>query len=332
VLVVAGVILVALWPSHQELAHATIPVPGSPHGISAGGDGVWVALRDAQKVSRVDGERRWDSGDAGAHLAQVVAGQGRVWAVTESGRHLARIDPRSGAVAKSVDVDLLGQACPCPVLDLAIAGGALWAADVAKGEVTAYDVDDGTRGASVPMPAGDFAGTFTLGAPGELWAIVPANETQRTALLVWAALDDPENRIPFGLSKGAVPVDVAYGDGAVWVLDATGTRTRLLREGVVRRASDGHPTLTPTVRTLPAGVHGDHIAVDPGSGVVLVWDAAHGVLQRIDPRSLDATAVRVDGYTARPSAGAAAASDLAARGGFAWITDPAAGTVHRQEY
>jgi hypothetical protein len=318
-----------------------------PSGLSIGTGGVWVARRGAREISvlAADGPSRKQSpAPLDGPVGRVAEGLGAAWASGETGSWIVPIDPKSLRGRDLVDLGLPKDPCGCPDPDLVIAAGTLWAGDRPNGRILARDLNDGSEVGRVEMPDG-FEGWFAVGRPTEIWAIASVPHGAKTgASFVWLPTAEPDRRRVFALDGDANPVDIAYGEGqdAVWLLDRTDERSRVLRyPGAIRQderdpddsAASEPPSEQPEVIDLPAGFRADRIAVDQDSGTALVLDVENGDLARIGSSSRKAAQpIPVPDFPKDRSSDDRHFSDLVASGGVAYVSDPTAGVVHRLRY
>jgi len=120
-----------------------------PTDLAIGDDGtVWVVGEDANVVTRVDG-----SSGATTHIpvgnvpTEVSADAGAVWVTLALEDSLVRIDPRTGAVRKTIGV---GRS---PV-GVAFGAGAVWVANSGDGTVSRIDPETDEVVATIPVGAG----------------------------------------------------------------------------------------------------------------------------------------------------------------------------------
>jgi Caspase domain len=330
----AGVALVALavvllTGGEPPTPPGAIAVPGSPRGIAVGEGAVWVARHDADKVSRLDPT----SGTASIKVPapeRIAVGEGSVWVVAKDGRQLVRIDPRTRKVTKRIAADVRQGDCGCPPGSLAIADGLLFAAVPRKGSVVRYDVTTGEEKGTYAMGPG-FAGYFAVGG-GMLWAVENADTGggSRRSRLQSIDLNSGKHR-EVNLGTESSLSGVAYGEGVVWMADEADARNVVTRYnpqgGEVTNATG---CVSCYVAKIPTGVSGDDIAVAPG--VVLVWEPGGGQLTRVDSAKLVAGEPQTPrGYPKKQTVNGVS-SNLAVANGSAWVTDPAAGLVHKLDY
>jgi hypothetical protein len=346
-LVLLAVVVQALLPGDPDVDDRPIGDLNGPSGLSIGTGGVWVARRGAREISvlaATGASRKQSPAPLDGPVGRVAEGSGAAWASGETGSWIVPIDPKSLRGGDLVDLGLPKDSCGCPDPDLVIAAGTLWAGDRPNGRILARDLNDGSEVGKVEMPDG-FAGWFVAGRPTEIWAIAGIPDGAETgASFVWLPTAEPGRRRVFALDGDADPVDVAYGEGkdAVWLLDRTAERSRVLRyPGDIRQDErdlddptvSEPPSKEPEVIDLPADFRADHIAVDQDSGAALVLDVENGDLARIGSSSRKADrSIPVPDFPKDGSSDDRPFSDLVALGGVAYVSDPTAGVVHRLRY
>lgn len=232
---------------------------------------------------------------------------------------LARIDPESGEVMQRIS---FAEECGCRIEQLSISKGQLWVSsvDTEEGEGTVFSLNPRTGIQSEEYgPIGGFEGQFALDS-NAIWAI--CNGDGETAWLQRVDTSSNEEREKYS-SSPAYFEGVAYGHERVWIADSHRNVVAALK------TSSGKPT---NIR-IPNGVNSDDIAFESDS--VLVWDPAGGILTKIDANTRKISGKQtVPGFDQSKQAQELNVehSELAVDEDFAWVTDPASGTVHKLEY
>ena len=109
---------------------------------------VWVVGEDANTVTRVDGSSGATTAiPVGNVPTEVRVGAGAVWVTLALDDSLVRIDPRTGAVQKTIAV---GRS---PV-GVAVGAGAVWVANSGDGTVSRIDPKTDEVVATIPVGAG----------------------------------------------------------------------------------------------------------------------------------------------------------------------------------
>jgi streptogramin lyase len=252
-----------------------VPVGSGPEAITAGEGAVWVAAGD-HSVTRIDPrtERAKAAQVRVDEPTGIAAGGGSVWVASHADGTVIRIDPRTlRAVGDPIPVD--GEPG-----DVAVGDGGAWVASAADGTVTRIDLASGTPGEPIPVADQQVLG-LSFGEGG-VWV---AKTDDRLARTIEVARIDPESSdVGAGVAElpGAIPVQLAAGNGAVWVTRVGGVRLPSLSRRLGEVAVvDPSPVQSPT-RTLTVGERPTGIAL--GEGAVWVADAGDGTVTRLDPQ------------------------------------------------
>jgi len=266
---------------------ATIPAGAGAGAIAAGDGAVFVASADARNVSRIDSATnavvRRTAIDAPRSLAlgpQHPNGLGSVvWVVSDVTAHtgsglgaqpctLSQLDPRT--LTKHFTTNFPDACGPVASGDGATWFGGNW------GSLVLVEPESGQALRTVPTGFGttsdwDSGHGLAVGN-GAAWLASPFTEEL-------VRIDRRGKRaIPTG--SGSFPLDVAVGEGGVWVTDS-------LHNTVIEVDSPQNRI----VRTIPVGL--DPIAVATGAGAVWVANDQGGTVSRIDPRTGRVTTFRV---------------------------------------
>jgi virginiamycin B lyase len=188
----------------------------------------------------------------------VAAGEGAVWVGLRGARlrafppsRVARIDPRTGAVVKVVEI-------PRGVQDMTAGGGAVWITNRASDTVTRLDPATGARDL---VRVGRGPSGLASGG-GALWV---ANAEESTVQRV----DRAARRAEATIGVAGQPRFVAYGGGSVWV--TTFATSTLVRVDPERNRQVGEPV---TLGVNPT-------KLDVSRDQVLVVSQADGRLERV---------------------------------------------------
>ncbi|MDP9342090.1 MAG: protein kinase [Actinomycetota bacterium] len=223
----------------------------------------------------------------GGLLPQIVSGEGAVW--TDPGTGVLRIDPTTGR-------DLV---VPLNVLiyDVAIGQGAIWAtagSDLVRIDPATEQVVDRTS-----LPATAFLATpYVLAVPGTVWLGGQSGEL--------TPVDPGSDQAGKSIKVASSIRGVAYGLGALWVLDD-------FDETVLKL----DPTTGAKLDTFP--VAGNPVAIAADFGSVWVADAS-GTLTRLDPFT---------GAPTGPIRVGQNPTDIATGLGAVWVTNQGDGTISR---
>jgi DNA-binding SARP family transcriptional activator/DNA-binding beta-propeller fold protein YncE len=222
----------------------TIGIGAPVVDLATGLGGVWAATGGFGEIVRIDPEvgavaQRVPLGDPAdpvvPSVPSVAVGDGRVWAGVPEG--LARIDPRSGEVAETIDLD------SAQALQIAAGGGAVWVTTIAN------------RAERVEARSGRKTAEFYAG--GWVYPVTLDGRAVWVGGLRGLAKLDADTGASL-TSSGAVKAvtGIAYGAGSVWLTNAATAE-------VFRLNAD-----TGAVEArIPLGGFGEDVAVDRG----LVW-------------------------------------------------------------
>ncbi len=183
-------------------------------------------------------------------LPEVVSGEGAIW--INPGSSVLRINPTTG--------DDLIVPLNAPVWDVAIGQGAIWA--TAGSDLVRIDPATEAVVDRIPFPATALLATpYVLALPGTVWLGGQSGEL--------TPVDPGSDRLGRPIGVASSIRGVAYGLGALWVLDD-------FDETVLKL----DPTTGAKLDTFPVG--GNPVAIAAGLGSVWVADAS-GTLTRLDP-------------------------------------------------
>jgi hypothetical protein len=258
-------------PRSERLARVDLdsfrrPQPGPRVGrgsldVDAGFGALWVTGASADnRLTRIDldtGRRTVTPLPDGVPVA-VEVGEDAVWIGIRGARlrsfpraKVVRIDPRTAAIAREIDI-------PRGVQDIAVGSGAVWVANRAAPSVTRVDVRTGELKTA---RTGRGPAALAIG-DGAIWV---ANAEESTVSRINRT--DPGDRATIGVAGS--PRGVAFGGGSLWATSfASSTLTRI--DGDTGRAT-GEPVevaLNPTKLTV-------------SRGAVYVVSPAGGQLQRV---------------------------------------------------
>ncbi len=263
--------LLRIDPRTRRRVGEPVPVGPSPFAVAVGEGAVWVASlsgavqgfdpRTAERVGRPATVQ-----DANG----LAVGLGGVWVTSRVAGTLTRIDPRTGAVGRPVRVG-------AGAADVVVGDdGAVWVANAGAGSVSRYE--PGAARAEAPIPVGGQVLALAAG-PGVLWVARARGEFAQQVEVVRLDLDDRKLTGEPVAVDGAIPLDLAAGDGSVWATDVGGLRppepdrpggvTRIDARGPVRAGS-----------TLETGER--PVAVAVGAGATWVANAADGTVTPIE--------------------------------------------------
>ena len=241
---------------------ASVPIGGTPGGLSLDGDSVWVANEDDGTVLRIDPDTMKTVQTVGVSpVADIAAGMGAVWAVSGYGTEIVRIPPDAPDLATATAIDPL----PAPS-DLAevpplitFGAGSVWTLNGFSG--IARMSSEGRILRRIELD-GVVPDQITFGA-GSLWI---SDGTNRQLL----RLDPRTNKVAERLTFGEAPSAFAVGYDSVWIADYLAD--------VVWKVN---PLLGRLERSIPVGER--PIAVAVGGGAVWVAGSYDSTITKIDP-------------------------------------------------
>lgn len=293
------------------LLTAAAPIQvGKGAGVPAvDGATLWVPLTDTGELARVDSAGTIGgkttvgvAAAAGAgFLDSAAAAGGSVWAASDSGGTIARIDPASGAIRATI-------AAGTRPGGLAVGDGAVWAFGFLGDAVTRVDA---ATGAARTLHVSGAAATGIAYGGGSLWVLTTSpNRILEVDPSSGAVRRTIDLRPPFAPAYSVIETWwLGYGDGAVWAT--------LPNYGAVARLDPATGTVvyarTPYGR--PFGV-----AVGDGSA----WVATdHGVVR------FDDVTAKPTGVALLPAADESGFASIAYAGGSAWFANYDRGTLTR---
>jgi streptogramin lyase len=336
-LAVAGLVILLPGSSDSD-SGAKLSVPrsgpislkGSPRGIAAGGNRMWIALYDDGAVNWIGSDSSLTEVDIDADPETIVADdEGTAWVTTNGGTALTHIDAEDGPDVVIRDVITQQEACNCPSADMAIAFDALWVAKPRDKVIVSRDRLIGELEGSWPMSDG-FEGRFAA-APDDhaLWAVGTTDATNGPAWIRRVDAQQPGSVKPYELKEITHPSGVAFGADKVWITDDW--------NNTLVRFDPGTKHESTPIR-IDDGVTTDDIVVV--NDTVLLWNPNSGNLTRLDAHTGRQVGreITVPGFEPGDQRDATdkqrnvLSSELAVADGVAWVTDPAADRVFRVEF
>lgn len=267
-----------------ELDGDPIRVGAGPVGIAIGEGAVWVASGD-DTVTRIDPA---DDSTARASVrvgdpSGIVAGEGAVWVASGTDGTVTRIDPGSLEAAGEPIVVAQGATIAeggMALGDLALADGAVWAISIEGASVTRIDPTSSEPAEAVAV--GTEQALALAAGEDALWVASTDDRLART--IVVKRVDPATSEVAETATEipgAAIPVELAAGEGAVWITLPGGVRP-LEREEL----PSGVAYLDPASGTLgdadlEVGASPSAIAV--GEGAVWVANSGDGTVSRIAP-------------------------------------------------
>jgi hypothetical protein len=280
---------------------------GSPRAIAVY-ENVWVAQHDAEKVTKIESASESEPFEVGFHPAQIAAGEGSVWVAYDENK-LVRIFPKA---EKPPEIDFADG----EIANLAMADGSLWVSSKKAGTVTEYDPLTGEISKQFGPIVG-FEGSFALDR-NAIWAVGAGVESD-SARLTRVDIASEVEKVKFPKENSYFD-GVAYGGARVWLADSENDRV------IVFTTASGNDSEVP----IANGIYHDRIAFS--EDFVLLLDPWQGVLNRIDTDTAKLVKSRPIPNYEKENKTNFHWSDFSVGNGFAWVTDPANGTVHKVDY
>jgi YVTN family beta-propeller protein len=207
----------------------TIDVGDYPSDVVVASGTVWVALGALAELTRIDPAQDQAATpipalgpgvSCGAPRASLGAGDGAVWFACQAA-DLGRIDFRSGA-ARRVGLEAGLLTSPNAVLpefsDLAYGLGSLWIVNRAANLIT--EVDTATIQRQRDITVGNSPTAIAVSPPDSLWVANFEDDTVTRIVIPGRGQTPTLTAIPVGDG----PVDVAFGEGSVWVVSSLDRR------------------------------------------------------------------------------------------------------------
>ncbi len=214
-------------------------------------------------VARVDATTDRVVGKVPGGFSGLAADDSAVWVTDEVAGTLTRYDPRTARVVATISIGKGGHG-------VAIGEGGVWVADFGAGP-TITRVDPQTNRVSAEISVPNALVQRVAVGHGSVWA--PSGDGRLFRI------DPITNRVTRTITIPPDALDVAVGEGAVWV-DINPQLAGGTGQGSVVRVD---PTTNRVVATIRVGHSPNGIAA--GAGAVFVVNQDDGTLTEIDPRS-----------------------------------------------
>lgn len=256
----------------EDVALATLTVPGYVDFLAADGRDVWATNQDRLEKFAID---RWGPVAVvplpGACGAMVVA-DGSLWVAGCNDRSVNRLDLQSRSIVATIAT---GLADPDGELSLAAGAGSIWILSSDTGVLSRIDASSNEIVARIEVLPHSYAAAFGFdsvwisnsGSPGQ----TGPGSVQR--------IDPAANRVIATVPTGPVPRFLAAGEGAVWTLN--------WGDGSVTRVD---PDTNRLSLTIPLGMEGGGGDIATGAGQVWVR-GTKVLLAAIDPATNQVSAV-----------------------------------------
>jgi YVTN family beta-propeller protein len=182
---------------------ATIEVTfrSSAGSVAVGEGGVWAAFGGGE-VARIDpavNQVAGAPGVAGASPSGVAIGDGSVWVANAGDNTVARVNPRTVSVVRSITVGRRPRS-------VAFGAGAVWVTNEADDRVTR--IDAASNAATDTIAVGDEPTAIAFGA-GAVWVANGDGTVSR--------IDPESDQVVETIDVGARPSGIAFGADTVWV-------------------------------------------------------------------------------------------------------------------
>jgi YVTN family beta-propeller protein len=254
----------------------SVPIGGTPGGLSMDNEAVWVANEDDDTLLRIDPATMDVVQTIGATgVTDVAAGAGALWAITGDGAAVLRIRPDHPDLSRAIRIErLTGPSDPANVgRSIAFGAGSVWTLNGRAG-LARIDPTSGDLLSRIPL-TGNSPDEVAFGA-GSLWI---ADWVNRQLIEV----DPKTERVVGRTTVGKGPGSVAVGFGSVWVIDYVSS--------VVWRFN---PLLEQVERSIPVGDTPGSVVV--GAGFVWVANNFDSTVTKIDPTTNRAVGTIHVGY------------------------------------
>jgi hypothetical protein len=299
-------VVVAILAGGEDPAGALEP-GGSPRAIAVD-ESVWVAQHEAEKVTRIKSGTDSEPFEVNFQPTQIAAGEGSVWVASDE--QLVQIYPKAEKPPKIKFTE-------GPIAELAIADGRLWVSTEGGQTVTAYDPQTGENPRKYGPIAG-FEGSFALDK-NAIWAIGSDEQEPGTAQLTRVDIASEVEKLKYP-SADSYFDGVAYGARRVWLADSENNRVI-----VFTTATEQDDEVK-----IANGIYPDRIVFS--EDFVLLLDPWQGILNRLDTDTAKLVKSQPIPNFEKENDTNLKGSDISVGNGFAWVTDPANGTVHKVDY
>jgi virginiamycin B lyase len=183
-----------------------VDLPGDPcAGLAADSESLWVPLCGRKpRLAKIDLKthalQTFDVGPAGPE-GSIAVGAGSVWLITDKQGSLARIDPHTGSILKTIHV-------PPGSYNPIFGDGRIWVTRAEGSEVTSVDASTGEvlkQFSTGPHPR------FGTTGGGAAWSL---NQGDGSLSRIDMAGAQPVLTVP--LNTPGVGGDITYADGRIW--------------------------------------------------------------------------------------------------------------------
>jgi len=294
-------------PMTQLKPLATFSVPGKPDWMAVDRH-LWVSNKPKGTVSELDPQTNSVLATVAVGkrpCSGLAAGFGSVWVPLCGERALVRLDAETGKITATIRTGVAD-----PEGSIVTGAGSVWLMMDKRGTLGRFDPAANRLATEIRLPAGSYGMAFGPAGTEALWVTGTDSD-------VVSRVDPRTNAVVQTIAVGKSPRFVAAGEGAVWTLnqgDGTVSRIDPTTNTVVATIAVGIPGIGgeiaagegsvwatsleyPLSRIDPStnrvvqqfvGAGGDSVRV--GHGSVWLTHLYGGVVWRLDPRRMDATA------------------------------------------
>jgi YVTN family beta-propeller protein len=193
----------------RSFVHSPHTIGKSPYEIALYKGMLWVALKDENRVVKIDPSdgKVVASIEVGNQPVSITSGQKGVWVANSGDATVSRIDPDINMVEAIIQVG--GK-----VVSINAGRGGVWVADAAGGRIVRIDPTNNAVVATISV--GREPVSVNSGNEG-IWC---ANAGDGTVMVI-----DPDNdQVVSTIEVGGRPIRVSLGDTGAWIADEAGNQ------------------------------------------------------------------------------------------------------------
>jgi len=273
-------------PEENELVASVATTGTDPTALVWYEGSLWVANTVSRTVARIDPATNAvvRTIPTGGAPTALAAGLGAVWVLNGLDGSLAAIDPRTEEIRSVFDV-------PIGAGGVAVASGTVWVTDGLSARVVRISPTTGDVVKTIDLGVGGSVRPEAIAAgPGTIWV---GDGMGRT---VWE-IDIETGQVVASPGLRATPSQIAVDEnGTVWVTGFAADIVSFIDPG--------------TLRAMTVSVGRGPIGVAVGEGSIWVANSLDGSVSRIDPASNEVSSIAV----------AVGADDVAVGGGGVWVS------------
>lgn len=251
----------------DELAVATLTIPGYVDFLAADGDAVWATNEDRVEKLQIDQPGPVATLEMPGPCGVMVVAHGSLWVASCKELSIYRLDLAYGEIAARIPT---GLAAPDGELSLAAGAGSIWVLS-AEGVLSRIDPERNEVTATIPVRPNSYCAAFDHDAVWITNSESPLGSVQR--------IDPTTNQVVATIPAGPEPRFLAAGEGAVWTLNwGDGSVTKI------------DPSTNQAAATIPLGMEGGGGDIATGGG--RVWIRGTKVLlASLDPATNRVTTI-----------------------------------------